>query len=680
LICTMDGFAGFGHLSTKACDKLIPYLEQGMRYHEACAAAGYDFRGRDQKEKTVLLHPTEETYADITSPVAKRAIAQTVKVINAVIRRQGVSPVFINIELAREMAKAFAERKQMEKDMRENQAQNERLMERIRKEYGKQEPTGQDLIKLRLFEEQDGVCAYSLQRISAARLFEPNYVEIDHIIPYSLSFDDSRSNKVLVLSAENRNKGNRLPMQYLTGSKREQFIVWTNNNVRSYKKRQLLLKTELTDADLDGFRERNLQDTKTASRFLLNYIQDNLAFAPSDCGRKKKVTAVNGAVTAHLRKRWGIGKVRADGDLHHAVDALVVACTTDGLIRAVSSYSKWRECRYAPAEQVSYAIDEHTGEILKEFPYPWPLFRQELNARLSSNPTQAVLDARIPFYLRSGKPLRLKPLFVSRTPKRKVTGAAHKDTVRSSVLQEEGCVVSKQPLTSLKLDKDGQIQGYYAPESDRLLYEALLAQLVKYGGDAKKAFAEPFYKPKSDGTPGPRVNKVKIYEKATATVSVQGGVAAHDTMVRIDVFLVEGDGYYLVPIYVADTVKEELPRLACVAGKPYSEWKPMDDRHFIFSLYPNDLVKVIHRKTFKLECAEKDTTLAKSKEVKESFLYYCGANIATGAVSFVTHDGAYKTALGLKTLESVEKYAVDVLGSYSPVRKETRQDFTGKRR
>ena len=53
-------------------------------------------------------------------------------------------------------------------------------------------------------QEQDGVCAYSLRRLDVERLLEPGYVDVDHIVPYSLSFDDRRSNKVLVLSSENR--------------------------------------------------------------------------------------------------------------------------------------------------------------------------------------------------------------------------------------------------------------------------------------------------------------------------------------------------------------------------------------------------------------------------------------------------------------------------------------------
>lgn len=564
-------FSKFGHISVKACDKLIPFLEKGMKYDEACAAAGYDFKAHSGRERTQLLHPTPDDLADITSPVVRRAVAQTVKVLNAIIRERGCSPTFINLELAREMAQDFTERNQAKKSMDDNRARNERLMERIRTEYGKEHPTGQDLVKLKLWEEQHGECAYSQKHISIEHLFEPDYAEVDHIIPYSISFDDGYKNKILVLAEENRNKGNRLPLQYLQGKRREDFIVWVENTIRSTPKKQRLLKEKLTSEDEKQFKERNLQDTKTMARFLLNYIGDHLAFADFAAGRKKHITAVNGAVTSYMRKRWGISKIRENGDLHHAVDALVIACTTDGMIQQVSRYAALRECEYVQTEGGSLAVSVHTGEVLKSFPYPWPEFRRELEARLGDDPRRAVISQRFPVYLNNDIPVR--KLFVSRMPRRKVTGAAHKETIKSPKALQDGVVVTKRPLTILKLDKNGEIANYYMPQSDRLLYEALKEQLMKYGGEGAKAFTQPFHKPKSDGTPGPIVNKVKLCEPTTLHVPVLKGtgVADNDSMVRIDVFYVEGEGYYFVPIYIADTLKKELPSKACVAFKPYED-------------------------------------------------------------------------------------------------------------
>lgn len=677
---SLGNFSKFGHLSVKACDKIIPYLEQGMKYNEACAAAGYNFRGHNGEERSRLLNATDADIDQITSPVVRRAVAQTIKVVNAIIRKQGDSPVFINIELAREMAKDFSERNKLKKEMDQNHARNERIMERLRTEFGVISPTGQDLVKFRLYEEQGGVCAYSQKQMSLAQLFSPDYVEVDHIVPYSISFDDSYKNKVLVLAGENRNKGNRLPLQHLTGKRRDDFIVWVNACVRDRRKQQLLLKETITEDDEAHFRERNLQDTKTMSRFLYNYINDTLEFAPSK--RKKRVTAVNGSITSYMRKRWGITKIREDGDIHHAVDALVIACTTNGMIQQITRYAHFRECQYVQDIDSSLAVDPDTGEVVRRFPYPWPQFRKELEARLSPNPSRAVLDAKIPYYVLSGKPITLRPVFVSRAPRRKVTGAAHKDTVKSPRIKDENLVIVKRPLTALKLDKNGEIENYYNPGSDRLLYEALIARLKAFGGNGEKAFAEPFHKPKSDGSPGPRVQKVKLCEKSTLNVDLHNGkgVAAHDSMVRIDVFHVENDGYYFVPIYVADTLKSELPSKACTRGKSYDEWKEMRKEDFLFSLYPNDLVRIYSKKPITLTLNQKGSSLPPTTAAQEFLLYYNSAGISTASLTCISHDNAYViNSLGIKTLAGMEKYTVDVLGEYHPVKKEVRQPFTQKR-
>lgn len=677
----INGLSKFAHLSLKALRKINPYLEEGKIYNEACAAAGYDFKGHTNTQKTELLPAYREEMDDITSPVARRAIAQSIKVINAIIREQKCSPVYINIELAREMAKGFDERTQIDKANKENQAKNDRIMERIRTEFHKSNPSGMDLIKLKLWEEQDGRSPYSQKAISINRLFEPGYVDIDHIVPYSISFDDSFKNKVLVFSDENRDKGNRLPIAYLQskfGAKAaENFMIWVQSNIKDYKKRQKLLKREITEEDINKFKERNLQDTKTISRFLYNYIADYLLFAPSDTGKKKRVTAVNGTITAYLRKRWGINKIRANGDKHHAVDAVVIAFTTDKMIKDLSAFSQCHELEYTHTAKESLLVNSLTGEILKRFPYPWEDFRPELMARLSDNPAEALRKLNLLFY--NGTDLStIKPIFVSRMPRHKVTGAAHKATIKSARCLNNGIVICKTSLQNLKLDKEGEIANYYTPESDTILYNALKERLRAYDNKPAKAFAEPFYKPKADGTPGPLVKKVKVYEKSTLNVAVQQNtaVADNDSMVRVDVFHVKGDGYYLVPIYIADTLKKELPNKAIIASKPYADWSAMDDSNFVFSLYPNDLIKFEHRSVKVFKKVNKDSNLSDTFESKEQYAYFKSADIATASIRIITHDNTYFIkSLGVKTLSKLEKYQVDVLGNYTKVKKEIRRPF-----
>lgn len=668
----LTGFSKFGHLSLKACRKLIPHLEQGLTYDQACSAAGYDFKGHGAGERAFTLPAAAPEMEQITSPVVRRAVAQTIKVVNGIIREMDASPAWVRIELARELSKTFGERQEMDRSMRENAAKNERLMQELRDTFHLLSPTGQDLVKYRLWKEQDGVCAYSLRRLDVERLFEPGYVDVDHIVPYSLSFDDRRSNKVLVLSSENRQKGNRLPLQYLQGKRREDFIVWTNSSVRDYRKRQNLLREKLSGDEAEGFRQRNLQDTQHMARFLYNYISDHLAFAQSEALGKKRVFAVSGAVTSHLRKRWGLSKVRADGDLHHALDAAVIACTTDGMIRRISGYYGHIEGEYL--QDADGAGSQH-ARTKERFPAPWPRFRDELIVRLSEQPGEHLLDINPGFYCEYGTE-HIRPVFVSRMPRRKVTGPGHKETIKGAAAADEGLLTVRKALTELKLDKDGEIKDYYMPSSDTLLYEALKAQLRRFGGDSKKAFAEPFYKPKADGTPGPLVRKVKTIEKATLTVPVHGGAASNDTMVRVDVFLVPGDGYYWVPVYVADTLKPELPNRAVAQGKPYSEWKEMREEDFIFSLYPNDLVYAEHKSGLKFTLQNADSTLEKTRTQTSAFAYFVSGSISTASITIRTHDNAYGIpSLGVKTLKTFHKYQVDVLGNVFPVHKETRQKF-----
>ena len=669
----LPGFSKFGHLSLKACRKLIPFLEQGLTYDKACEAAGYDFKAHSDNNKRPLLPQSAPELEDITNPVVRRAISQTIKVINAIIRKYG-SPSFISVELAREMSKDFTERKKLEKLMKENQEYNERIAAYLKDELKIISPTGQDIVKYKLWKEQDGICPYSLTTLEINRLFEPGYCDVDHIIPYSISFDDSYKNKVLVKSNENRQKGNRLPLEYLSGERKEKFIVWVNNNVKDTEKKLRLLKEKITEEDINKFKERNLNDTKYISRFMLNYINDYLQFADSSAGRKKRVTAVNGAVTSFVRKRWGIAKIREDGDLHHAADAAVIACITDGMIQKISRYSKYHENYY-----YDHDLDKNTGELLEKFPMPYPTFRKELEIRLSNSPSEYLKEIILPNY-EGIDPDDIKPVFVSRMPKRKAKGAAHKDTLKSPKALSEGYTIVKRPLNMLKLDKDGEIEGYYNPSSDLLLYNALKERLKEFNGKADKAFAGEFRKPTSSGKPGPIVKKVKIMEKSSLVVGLNKGrcVADNDSMIRIDVFYVENDGYYFVPIYVADTLKPTLPNKAVIAFKPADEWKEMNDKDFIFSLYPNDLIKIKTKSKKKFSLVNPGSTLDKELLSNEFFAYYISANITIGTISIINHDNTYQIkSLGIKTLESIEKYQVDVLGNYSKVKREKRQYFRG---
>lgn len=674
----------YGHLCIKVLRDIIPNLERGLTYDKACEAAGYNFKA-DESEPKFTLDALPKDNNEVTSPVARRAISQTIKVINAIIREMGESPVYLNIELARELSRSYDDRNKIKKSQDENAKRNESALQEL-KERVVDAPSGQDIVKFKLWEEQGGVCPYSGEKIEIERLTEAGYVDVDHIVPYSRCFDDRMVNKVLVLARENRQKGNRLPLEYLTGEKKDKFIVWVNNQKLSFAKKSRLLKEKIDDEN--EWKQRNLQDTQFISAFMHRYIKDNLQFSPFVGEKSKHVTAVNGAITAYVRKRWEIQKMRENGDIHHAVDAVVIGCITQGMINKISKYSYYKETY----ESGDYKLDKETGELISRFPTPWPHFRYELEIRL--NPDEKKLrkqlfDVNYESYAEIDLD-SIDPIFVSRMSNHKITGAAHEATVHSAKLIEQNKVISKVPLSKLKL-KDGKIDGYYNPDSDTLLYNALKERLSKFGGDGAKAFPEDykFYKPRADGTQGPEVKKVKIVKTSSAGVSVHQhtGFAKNDsgTTIRCDVFYIEGDGYYFVPIYVADTVKSELPSLAPTRSKDKATgqniWKPMEDANFVFSLYPNDLIKVYSEKDIQLNVINDKSSLDKEKNFageKGVFLYFKGLDISTAVISGITHDNTYKHRSIGKTTMKIEKYEVDVLGKVRKVGKEKRQKFNNR--
>lgn len=681
LIEHLGTFSKFGHLSLKACYKILPYLEQGMVYSDACTAAGYDFRKSAQG-----------SIADIPNPVVKRAISQTMKVLKAIKQKYGCPPVEIHIEMARELAKSFDERQKMTKSIEENQSHNERIKERLQKEFNVPYPSGQDIVKLKLYEEQNETCAYSQKHIDAAKLFhDRNYAEVDHIIPYSRSFDDTYNNKVLVLTAENRQKGNRTPMEYLSGdeARKKQFVAWVKSDIKKPRKRENLLREKFTADAENDWKARHLQDTQYISRFMLNYLQNNYELTPGNTDRRRRIIPVNGAVTAYVRKRLGISKIRENGDLHHAVDAAVIAAVTQGVVNSVSRYSKRHELQYHVDEHGN-CVDLVTGELMgdafkenhkiKGFPEPWPQFRAELEARVSENAAEAIRILNLPTYSPDEE---IKTPFVSRMVRHKTTGQAHEDTVRGKSNVADNVYVKKVALTELKL-KDGEIEGYYNPSSDRLLYEALKKRLEQFGGKGKDAFKEPFHKPKSDGSPGPIVKKCKVLDKINLAVQVHGGNGAtsnaNGSMIRVDIFKVqEKNGkhsYYSVPIYVADTVKAELPKKA-VYRRPYDEWPEMKEADFAFSLYPNDAI-YIGGKEIKMN-AMPGCTLETTRSMQDVNLYFRGMDISTGAIRVVNHDGTYEQrSLGIKQLPIIEKYEVSVLGDLVKAMYSPRETFKHK--
>ncbi|MFD1261433.1 type II CRISPR RNA-guided endonuclease Cas9 [Entomomonas asaccharolytica] len=669
-------FSQFINLSLVALQKLLPHLEAGKNYYEACELCGYHSKKDQQKVKYLpslydfQFDPKSKQHKRIPvikNPVVMRALNQSRKVVNELIRKYG-SPSEVHIELARDLSKPFEERTRIQKEQDKFRLEKEKIVEYFNDLFVGRNPRGAELLKFRLYREQSGKDAYTLETIDLDRLCEDGYMQIDHILPYSRSYDDSLSNKVLVLNKTNQDKTNQTPYEYLRGEQDTQqwrdFEIWVSNNKNySRPKKERLLKKNFDEKTEKEWASRNLNDTRYIARFFSQFVKDNLLFA-NDKGR---VVVPSGNITSTLRKAWGLIKRREQSDLHHALDACVVAAANHKLIMDINVLNKKD---YLKERDNFERVDKNTGEIKQLFPEPWPTFRKEVEARINANPKQSILDYKLPNY--SPEDIdKLKPIFVSRMPKRRNSGALHQETIRSAKYLDKQLSTIRKPLTSLKLTDLDKIVGCFMDDGETPdprntpLINALQKRLEQYNNDGKKAFAEPFYKPSKKGELTQLVKNVKLFDVQKGGVKVRDGVANQDSMWRVDVFEKEGK-YYLVPLYQIDrSPNQPLPNRAATAGKSRDQWVEIDENYqFKFSLMINDGVYL--------------------KTKKETYLgYFAGLDIATAAINIRSHDNNEKVgkkgsegvwrSIGLKLgIEKFEKLQVDVLGNYYPVKQEKR--------
>ncbi|WP_211364147.1 type II CRISPR RNA-guided endonuclease Cas9 [Propionivibrio limicola] len=677
-------FDKFHALSLKVLRKIVPFMEQGQRYDEACVSAGYHhsqlhapdeskfrtlpplYKGRDSDGRMLFAED-----ADIPrNPVVLRALNQARKVVNAIARRYG-SPMAVNIEMARDLSRPLDERNKIKKEQDEYRTRNERDKTLFIEEFG-QEPKGGEFEKFRLYREQLGKCAYSQEAIDLDRLLEAGYVEIDHALPYSRSFDDGKNNKVLVLARENRDKGNRTPYEYLGGAENsprwQRFVVFVETN-KAYRlaKRSRLLRKEFGSKEAEEFKERNLNDTRYICKFFKNHVERYLQLA--DGSEVKRCVVLSGQMTAFLRARWGINKIRSESDRHHALDAAVIAACSHGMVKRLADYSRTRELH-----QVRDGfIDTTTGEIInpakfrqlkQHFPEPWSHFRHELESRLKTDDRMQLRADIERFGTYDDAALdALLPLFVSRAPQRRNGGAAHKDTIyaQPARFQQLGSVTQKVPLASLSL-KD--IDKLIDPHRNEKLYAAIRERLNAHGGKGEKAFPpdNPLRKPDRDGNPtGPVVRSVTMLIDKLSGIPVRGGIAKNDSMLRVDVFTKAGK-FHLVPVYVHHKVTV-LPNRAIVQAKDEGEWTLIDETFdWCFSLYPNDLVRV-------------------TQKGKQPIIgYYSSCHRGTGNLNIWVHDRNQQVGkdgmlegIGVKTALALEKLHVDTLGHIYPAQPEPRR-------
>ena len=689
-------FKAFGHLSIKALQKITPHILEGMTYDKACEAAGYDF-----KKQSVSLE-------QITNPVVKRAITQTLKVVRAIERKYG-KPYFIKVETARDLAKNFKDRKAIENENKENQARNQSIVQTLN-ENNIVTPTGQQIIKVKLYREQNGVCLYSGKPIDfETMLRDDNAYQIDHIVPFSRSNNDGMTNKVLVLTEENQKKSNKTPFEYFgaddqrwkeyaarveaiyktrdvkTADKATNVVNYKYNGYAMRKKQNLLLQVYKNDS----WNVRALNDTRYITRFIQNYLSQMVDFAEGE--EKQRVVAPNGTTTAYLRKRWGLAKDRTDDVLHHAKDAAVVAAIDMGIVYQANLFSKEQEMEQylANANTIDkkrqillQSTDKDTGEITDEdaflkaqkdlaeaeyfklcsdeetknhFPQPWSDFSKEVMKR-TLNTDIATLQNELRGLDNYDDEFRLsvKPIFVSRMPRRKATARAHKDTIRSPKAKDGDQRTVRMPLSKVKR-KD--VENSVLKESDQWLYDKLLERLDDYDDNPEKAFAEPIYKNDKrydkNGKQLSPVSTIKVYSTQPSGFFINKGKAFvnNGSMVRLDVYRRPNKKgkieHFFVPVYAHQVGKNKpAPTKILPAPKRFTDIDETFTK--VCSLYPNDYVRCYF-----------------GNKIKEG--YYTSFNVNNGAMQVMKQYAASKEADSLiqispRSASLIERLDINVLG------------------
>ncbi len=373
-------YKGYGSRSLKALSLLLDaFQEEGIQtLTDAEEASGLLSRRLAKGEERTTQLPTYDVFdPTCNNPVVLRTLSRMRRIVNAIIRIHGV-PNEIHVELGRELKQSNKEKAAIQK----NNAANERDRKRWAGTLAEVMSISPDEVPNKLIrkcimrEEQGERDPYTGDPIELQCLIDDDrYCEIDHILPYSRTCDDSRRNKVLVLSKSNQDKRERTPYEWMTSGEVnapswDEFQKRVLNSKALLRKRGYLLNQSLGVDEETKFLQRNLNDMRYMSRAVKNWLEKSLALPEGG-----RVVAVAGGATANLRHVWGLNtgpnnkKDRSD-DRHHAIDAAVIAACSQGTLMKVAkaralgakAFRRMRESRLSDTQ-------------------PWPTFASEVLAQ-----------------------------------------------------------------------------------------------------------------------------------------------------------------------------------------------------------------------------------------------------------------------------------------------------------
>ena len=411
-------------------------------------------------KKLPLGDEADKEIESIRNPIVITALFELRKLVNGLLDEYGEIKT-MKVEMARDLKVSKTARNEIRRKQQFLERQNERVIGELKKLD--QVITHESITKYKLWEECDKTCPYTGKKISLSELFTGN-IQIEHIIPWSRSLNDSFMNKTLCFADENRKKGNQTPYEFYNKQGKEKWekikeqalncFKTKSNYPDAYRKFKQFVKTKIDD----DFVSRQLNDTRYISKEAKNYLS-------KIC---EDVQVATGQTTANLRQKWGLNNILSENHeknrndhRHHAVDALVVAATKRSYLQKLSTWN-----RYGRTHE------------LNNFPMPWESFRADAEKKvhkilISHKKNKNVLTVRNYKTKKDGKTYVNKGVAAR--------GQLHKEKVfgkRTAPLSETAYHIRK-PIESLK--KKNQVDKVV----DRKIRELIHQRIDELGGYVK---------------------------------------------------------------------------------------------------------------------------------------------------------------------------------------------------
>lgn len=530
----------FGNLSTRAMRKLLPHLEKGMGYSEACDIVGYDHSG--YKTKVVLKEKLEPLSKNsLRNPVVEQILNQVVNMVNLGIDKYGKFDE-IRVELARELRNSAKTRKNISKANTRNKANNQKIRKELKEVHGFKLVNGRDVQRYILWEETNQNCLYCNNPISGTDMLTGN-AEIEHILPKSRSFSNAMNNLILSHRKCNSEKDQQTAYDFVKSKGEEsfqQYIEKVNtlyNDGKGSISRSKFDNLMCTGDDIPSdFVERMKKDSQYISKEAVKMLK-------SVC---PNVYTTTGQVTNFLREEWelkhvlqelGFEKYKAlgqtvkkqikqakgnikeieiiedwskrDDHRHHAVDALICALTDQKIIFKLNNLNKiyqYERNALDPKEfeniekylEGKFSFKEFSDQRGNVFDNPIPNLRGKTKRYLE--------DILISFKKESSKVL-------TKNINRPKNGKAQTTWVPRSRLHEETVMGKVRRIAGKKIKLNGKFSIDQTEKiANHKIKKLIEVHLEKYDNNPSLAFASKTLKRDPIDYKGDELKEVAVYE------------------------------------------------------------------------------------------------------------------------------------------------------------------------